>query len=258
MNLPLTPDRQGTVLLTLCAMFLLLVLGLVAFVESLQNGAQRQLMQGRPGATQLLVLLDVSDPPTPDQGRQLEERLQYLTETTLQPGDVVTVWTLGESREGPLRRALRMVRPPREANPLFQNPRRTLEQYDSGLTRPLHDLVKGLPDVTPSQWSPILEAINTLAELPELRGGGERRLLLVSDLAQHSRSVSFLARQPTLESFARDPFATRGRPNLRGVAVGVFVLPRARQNLDVEVARRRFWQAYLRDCGATSVEIERL
>ena len=87
------------------------------------------------------MLLDVTDPPTADQAGALEDRLSQIIEKTLRPGDGLTVWVLGQSPEGPLYRVARMTLPPRDSNPLFQNPRRTREHYDARVARPLHQIL---------------------------------------------------------------------------------------------------------------------
>lgn len=254
----MTPDRQGAMLIAACAVVLIFALGGAAIVESWQRQAEDQLRRDSPCAGHVSVLLDLSDPPTLDQAAALGDRLLEVAETKLRPGDVVTVWTLGRSAEGPLHRALRLHCPSRRSNPLYQNARRMLERYDSLFTRPLHHLLVQLPASRPARWSPILESISALAELPELRGNGPRRLLVVSDLQQHTAAISFCARQQSFATFRSSPLASQLRPDLRGVAVEVLLIPRARQELSVELARQRFWRSYFVTAGAQSVEFERL
>jgi hypothetical protein len=254
----LSPDRQATYLLVACGLFLAAVLGAVGFVTSLQDQAEKNSEVDRPNANELVVLVDRSDPPSQDQAAQLDGWLQQLAEETLNPGDVLTVWTLGQSSEGPLHRVLRLHRPPRTSNPLYQNRRQTLDRYDARFARPLRALMARLPAGPSSRWSPILEAISTLAELPDLQGSGRRRLVLVSDLAQHSAAASFLSEQPSFRTFEQSRIGAGMRPNLHGVVVNVLVLPRAGQGLEVEIARRRFWRTFFLSCGAASAEVERL
>jgi hypothetical protein len=211
----------------------------------------------RPGQGQLAAVVDVTDPLTEPQAVRLEDCLKRLAESQLRPGDVVTVWMLGQSAEGPLQRVLRLHVPPRNSNPLYQNPRETLERYELRFAHPLRLVLTTLPNVLPARWSPIIEAISALADLPELHGAGTRRLVLASDLEQHSRLVSFLNHQPTFSAFRRTRVGSE-LPRLRGVAVELLVIPRPGQDLRVETCREQFWSEYFRAAGASSVELERL
>lgn len=257
MSRPPTPDQLGTRVLAGCAVVLVIALGGAMIVESWQRRSTEQIDRDRPGQAQLAAVVDVTDSLTGPQADRLEDRLQRLVETQLKPGDVVTVWALGQSAEGPLQRVLRLHVPPRNGNPLYQNPREMLEDYEIRFSRPVHAFMASLPTVTPARWSPILEAIGALAELPELHSAGERQLLLASDLQQHSRLASFLSRQPTFAAFRRTR-AGRELPDLHGVVVKVLVIPRPGQDLRLEAGRAHFWSEYFRTAGASSVELERL
>lgn len=257
MRRPLTPDQIGARVLGACAVVLLLALGGAMAVESWQRRSAEEIERDHPGQEQLVALVDATDPLTQAQAAQLEDHLRRVVETQLQPGDVVTLWTLGLSLEGQLHRALRLHMPPRESNPLYQNPREVAGHYDAIFVRPMHAVLAGLSDVSPARWSPIVEAIGALTELPDLRGRGRSRFVLVSDLEQHSRLASFLARQPSFRAFRRMR-AGSALPDLHGIAVEIVVIPRPGQDLRLEASRAHFWAEYFRAAGASSVAVERL
>ncbi len=251
-------DRLGTLLLVACALVLILAVGGAAVVDSWQRRADEKLQHDSPDAGHLAVLLDLSDPTTVDQAAQLEDRLRDIAETDLKPGDVVSVWKLGPSLEGPLHRVLRLHCPRRRVNPVYQNPRHAQERYDSLFVFPLGRICAGLPVDTAGRWSPIMEAICAMTELPELHGGSRRRLVVMSDLQQNTPTLSFCARQPAFDTFRKTPLFPGLQPDLRGVAVDILFIPRARQDLSIELSRRRFWRSYFLFAGAQSVGFERL
>jgi hypothetical protein len=226
-------------------------------VQSWQQRSAEQIERDRPGQGQLTAVVDATDALTVPQTARLEDRLRRLVQAQVQAGDVVTVWALGQSVEGPLRRVLRVHVPERHSNALYQNPRETREHYEVRFGRPLHVFLATLPTVTPAPWSPIVEAVGALADQPELHGAGERHLVLVSDLEQHSRFASFLTHQPTFAAF-RKTQSGRELPDLRGVAVELLVIARPGQDLQLEVARERFWFEYFLAAGASQVVVERL
>jgi hypothetical protein len=253
----LTPDQLGTRMLAACGVVLILVVGGAMLVESWQRRVSELIDRDWPGQGQLTAVVDVTDRMTVQQAARLENQLRQLVETELQPGDVVTVWALGQFSEGPLQRVVRLHVPPHRNNPLYQNPREVLDRYEVRFAHPLRAFLATLPAVSTARWSPIVEAVGTLAELPELHGAGARRLLLVSDLEQHSRFISFLSHQPTFSAFRRTRAGSE-LPDLHSVVVQVLVIPRSGQDLRLELGRERFWTEYFRAAGAASVVVGRL
>jgi hypothetical protein len=257
MRTRLSPDQLGARVLVVCAAVLFMALGGAMAVESWQHRSTEAIERDHRGQGQLTVLVDATDPLSQGQVLQLEGQLQRVVEMQLQPGDVVTIWILGQSVDGPLRRVLRLHVPPTESNPLYQNPHQVAGHYDAQFTRPMHGALTGLSAAAPARWSPILESINTLAELPDLHGSSRCRLVLASDLEQHSHLASFLSRQPTFAAYHRTG-ASGALPDLHRVSVEIVVIPRAGQDLQTELSRERFWTEYLRAAGAARVVVERL
>lgn len=259
MKRSMTPDRLGTGLLVGCVVVLVLAIGGAALDEFWQRQADEGLQRVRPSAGRTAIVLDVTDPLNVDQATQLQEHLRGLEAEKFQPGDVVTVWRLGSSPEGPLHRQLLLHCPPRQANPIYQNPIRVAARYDSLFARPLRQVVEKLPTGTPARWSPIMEALRAVSEAPEFRGGvGPHRLILVSDLQQNTTRVTLCTRLPSFDSFRRSQLVSTLLPDLHGVVVEVLFIPRARHDLESELALQHFWRAYFQAAGVPVVQIERL
>jgi hypothetical protein len=252
-------NRAAMALITACLVALGIGVGLAALMQAripiLDPVTACALGRATSGST--VVVIDRTDPDTPPQAAALRERLRQLEEE-LEPNELVSVWVISDLPEGSLRRVFCRCFPGRQANALLQSRRRVAKRCDSLFSQPLHDLAAGLPGPERAPRSPILEALCTLGRA-ELGGtAGPRRLLVVSDLWQNSRPVSFYPRIPTFTAFRSSPGSDRLIPDLRGVDVELLRTPRAGEDLGVELQLLRFWEACLKAAGARSVRIRRL
>ena len=118
---------------------------------------------------------------------------------------------------------------PDRANPLIANPDLIRRQGETRFRKPLNDLFRTLLNQDPAPTSPLMENIQatsvaklarrTYAEIP-------KRLILISDLMQHSDHLS-LYRQPLdYDIFIRTPGADALRTSLRDVRVEIFFVQR--------------------------------
>lgn len=119
-----------------------------------------------------------------------------------------------------------------------------------------------------SRGSPILEQIQSISrDVNFSDAGGERKLILVSDLIQATPEIQFCQTQGHLPSFdkfkARSDYYRLAPNSLNGVQVQIYMLlrnglgsaPYAYCNED---ELRSFWQAYFEDSGARSVNFTRI
>jgi hypothetical protein len=259
MTSPVFSNRGAVALIVGCLLVLALGTGLAALLQAripvLDPMTACVAGQASPAAT--LVVIDRTDPDTPAQVAAVRERLRRLEEE-LEPNEILSVWVLSDLPEGSLRRVFCRCYPGRHANPLIQNARWVGRRCDSLFSQPLHSLVSALPGPERAPRSPILEALCTLGRV-EI-GDAERpaRLIVVSDLWQNSRSLSFYSGMPTFKGFASTPGSSGLIPDLHGADVEVLRIPRAGEDLGAELRLIAFWEACLNAAGARSVRIRRL
>ncbi|MCB9960560.1 MAG: hypothetical protein H6846_00340 [Hyphomonas sp.] len=136
------------------------------------------------------------------------------------------------------------------ANPIMQNPKMIEQAWQKKFYQPLADTVEHalLDTVQPS--SPLSEAIYSIADRPDFQPQQDgRRVVLVSDLMQHSDSFSFYKVGADYDAYLESKLAET-KPNLHGVDVVARVVPR--QIYDLPLAEvKGFWRAYFTDAGAT-------
>ena len=137
-----------------------------------------------------------------------------------------------------------------QANELYENPRMIAERYRTKFRQPFDAIVSGMLRSPAADSSPIMESLQALlvgapgfvdAKYP-------RRVIIVSDLLQHSATFSFY-RGDNWRRFVRSPNAQRLAGRLEGVEVEICRVPRpgARVNkAEVE----DFWVNYFDQAGA--------
>ncbi|MEP2759006.1 MULTISPECIES: hypothetical protein [Alphaproteobacteria] len=128
------------------------------------------------------------------------------------------------------------------------------------------------PDAGPAhrqvRESPILEQIQSISRLPGFGdGGGNRRLVVISDGIQNTPEAQFChvrGALPAFDTFATRPYFERVRPHdLSGVKVTFYMAIQhgygsGQLAYCTEDELRNFWLRYFEAAGAQSVEIVRL
>jgi len=250
-------DRLGAGILAACAAGLLCIAAVRGCLTTTEPGGSASSPESSI-KDETVILLDGTDDLQPRQASELQIRLDRLSRNDLRAGEVVTLWLLGSSPEGRLRRLFSRRFPGRRANPILQNPRQVSARCDSLFDRPLQEAVAQAGGAGETSASPIMAAIQDLAD--ELRAGGarHRRLIVVSDGMENADGYSHYRVTPDFVAFSHTARWREVRASLQGATVEVWYVTRARDEARQGVAHRRFWEAYLKACGASRVRISRL
>ncbi len=139
------------------------------------------------------------------------------------------------------------------ASQLYQNPRLVAEKYEKDFRQPFAASLEKMLKTERANRSPIMESLQAaLAATPGFVDAEyPRRVIIVSDLLQHSAVFSFYRRE-TWRKFQRSRDFARLARTLRGVDVQILRLPRPKAKIDpAEVGD--FWANYFDQAGARSV-----
>jgi hypothetical protein len=206
-----------------------------------------------------VVLLDLTDPLTPQQGARLrallEDRIAGLPQDTMISFGVVSN---DETRRGTLFSSCKPA-DGREASRIYENPTLITQRFEEDFMRPLRAGLDEAMRAGVEDRSPIMESLQTLiAESPAFEtSDGAHELVIVSDLLQHSETLSFY-RGEGWEELRASGGTERLARNLGGAWVSVLRVPRpgasalAREQVDA------FWARYFDMQGARapiSVEV---
>ena len=139
------------------------------------------------------------------------------------------------------------------ANKLYQNPRLVAERYEKGFRQPFATNLEKMLTADGADRSPIMESLQAvLAATPGfLDAAYVRRVLIISDLLQHSAVFSFY-RGDTWRKFQRSRNFARLARSLQGVDVEILRLPRPEAKIDSEEVGN-FWANYFDQAGARRV-----
>lgn len=206
-----------------------------------------------------VILLDLTDPLTQQQGARLrallETRISGLPQDTMISFGVVSN---DESRRGALFSSCKPA-DGSEASRIYENPTLIAKRFEQDFVHPLRVGLDEAMRAGVEDRSPIMESIQALiAETPAFEtSDGTHELVIVSDLLQHSETLSFY-RGEGWDQLRISGGTERLARNLDGAWVSVLRVPRpnasslAREQVDA------FWARYFDMQGARapiSVEI---
>jgi hypothetical protein len=136
-----------------------------------------------------------------------------------------------------------------DANSLFQNPRMIEQAWQTKLMKPLLATLDAAMQEKVQPASPLSEALYAIADRADFQeSAGARRLVVVSDLMQHSEAYSFYRTGADYQAYLASRLAET-KPRLDSVDVIARIVPRQMYDLPLSDVKA-FWRAYFSDAGA--------
>jgi hypothetical protein len=239
---------RGMIALMLGVVFALFAV--VAFNQPPSLMADTSCRMDRKDPAHTIILIDQSDPFNPNdldwvyefvdaEARALPKygRLTVMTPNAASPYDPKLVYYACSSGSAA------------EANPIFQNPKMIEQTWQTQFYAPLLENVEAALTDTRQPSSPLVEAVYSIADRADFQPGeSNRRIVLVSDLMQHSEGFSFYRLGADYDAYLDSDLADM-RPVLEEVDVVARIVPR--QIYDLPMADvKAFWRAYFSEAGA--------
>lgn len=138
---------------------------------------------------------------------------------------------------------------PDRANPILSNPQMVADTWRELFYLPLEASVEAALKDTRQPASPLMEALYAVADRPDFKAAQQgRRLILVSDLMQHSDGFSFYRMGADLVAFEETRLAGEV-PSFAGVDVVARIVPRQEYDLPMTEVRA-FWSIWFSQAGA--------
>ncbi len=137
-----------------------------------------------------------------------------------------------------------------DANPILQNPRMIDDTWREQFYLPLTHTVGETLKTTSQPSSPLFEALYSVGDRADFQTNRKnRRLVIVSDLMQHSDGFSFYRHGADLAAYS-NASVSQQVPKMGGVDVVARIVPR--QEYDLPIGElRAFWRAYFDKTGAS-------
>ena len=236
----------GTMLASVFGLF-----AVMAFNQPPALSADTNCRVDRKDPAHTILLIDQSDPFTENDLGWVQEfvdaearnlprygRLTVMTPNAADPYDpriVFTSCTPGSAED---------------ANPILSNPRMVEDTWRDQFFQPLSSEIAATLKSKRQSASPLSEALFAAADRADFQNGRtERRVVLVSDLMQHSADYSFYKSGANFEAFSQTKLADF-MPSMKGVDVVARIVPRREYDLPLGEVKT-FWRAYFRETGAT-------
>lgn len=137
-----------------------------------------------------------------------------------------------------------------DANPILQNPRMIDDTWREHFYKPLTATVGETLKTKNQPSSPLFEALYSIGDRADFQSNRKnRRLVIVSDLMQHSEGFSFYRTGADLGAYSESTVAAQV-PQMDGVNVVARIVPRQEYDLPIGEVRA-FWRGYFDKTGAT-------
>ena len=202
----------------------------------------------------IVVLLDLTDTLSQSQASKLRQELDW----EFQRAETGTMISAGVVSADPINWGTKIAicKPLQghEANELYQNPTLIEERYNDGFLSRIETTIQSMMKSKTENRSPIMESLQAvISETPGFATSHDRkRIIVVSDLLQHSDVISFYRGQ-YWDHFASSPQYSRLSKNLDGVEVIIIYLPRPEARISNRAAVDDFWVRYFDRQGASQV-----
>lgn len=178
-----------------------------------------------------VVLVDVTDPLNLPQKQDFTNQLDLLVEQVPRYGKLV-IAKVDPVSERLLSPVITRCNPgsSKDANEVSGNPAKLEAMHKTQFVAPVQAAFAQLTTASEALRSPILESIQSI-NLTELqRGvakGGKKKLIVASDLLQHTQDISFYKVMPDADELVDTSAFGRVRTDLRGTEVELWMLQRA-------------------------------
>lgn len=197
------------------------------------------------------VLLDLTDPLSITQ----QTRLRNILDIEIGASSIDTMIAVGIVSEDSSNwgAAFAKCKPAtsKDSSALYENPKNIGERFQREFAEPLKSTLNKMLSGEVENSSPIMEALQSLvAETPNFASvAGNRKIIIVSDLLQHSDKLSFY-RGENWNSFSKNNGEGQLARNLTDVKVEIIRIPRAGAKIPPTKIIDEFWSRYLDKQGS--------
>jgi len=249
--------RRRSVRIFAASLAVLFAIGIGAVLAVLSRVAldpQTLCPKDAPPASQVAVLLDVTDRFNPVQRAYVQHAFERL-QSSLPEGAQLALYPLRAPARPRLEPAMVLCNPGsgQHASHLWQNPKKLRRRWEAAFRQPLASLFDEALRAPPARTSPIMEQLQALSAsaFGYEDGSAPRELVIISDLLQNSAALSLYRAPLDFPRFHGSTAFERVRCALPGVSVRILYILRAgNPYLKRKRSLIRFWEQYLDACGA--------
>ena len=147
----------------------------------------------------------------------------------------------------------------KDANPLYQNPREIRRKFERQFASPLRRAIDDLTKAPRQERSPIIEMIRAVALDSDFDSSQKRRLIIVSDMLQHTDAYSQYRGGADYEKWRQSQHAAEFADlSLAGAKVEIWYVKRPLLSGAQTRRHVRFWEEFFAAAGAELDAVKRL
>jgi hypothetical protein len=246
-------DFRGILMLIFAGIIVLGVTGLYFYNKSHVMEIDKRSLCPTSGATSVTALLiDATDNLSIQQKQAFSNAFQSLRESIPIHGRL-DLYFIHSTQTSLLKPVVSLCNPGHgaEISSLVGNPKHAEKTWQEGFSQPLEREISQLLEASPEKESPILESIQSVVltslSEPSLQSK-PKNLILVSDLMQHTQSLSLYRGATAIDGFLQSKTFERLKSDLRGINMSVWML--GRENALSRSKLADLWQRIFAEQGA--------
>jgi len=250
-------DRRGLIIFAVTGALALLMIS-VSFLarDGGKYDAKTLCPQDRP-FDRTVVIVDKTDRLSPAQGLFLKAEVLRLRDG-MKTFDKLSIYILNEANMAVPVPAFELCNPGSgaDANELYQNPKKLKRRFDERFGRPLEAVIETLLIGEKASSSPVMEMIKNVAFAEKFNDDKPgKRLILISDMLQHTAVFSHYRDPPDFLKFSQSDQYRRVQVPLPGVDIQIIYFFRDGQARRQSSKHIVFWEQYFQSMGASVSEV---
>jgi hypothetical protein len=209
-----------------------------------------------------VLLIDTTDALAPLETQQLANELSRLRDG-MQTYSLIQIYSISGDTNEHASLKVSLCNPGRgsEMNPLYQNPKLAEERWAHVFNARIQAVFESVAADDASSTSPILETLRAVSVSPLGRpefDSATKRIVLASDLLQHSELNSHYRREIDFEALRRSSRFAAISASLRNVEVEVLYITRKSTSPIQGREHLAFWEQYFTHAGADLTSVNRI
>ncbi|MDW3688454.1 hypothetical protein RA280_43385 [Cupriavidus sp. CV2] len=226
----------------------LALIAILVSVQLLKKPKPDELGCTKDSAGKTVFVVDQSEDLSQQTKAELVARAMKVVDEQVKDGELVSVFSITELSKRNLVPVFSHCKPTREGSRMLNNPKLLEKQYRQNFSEPLEKALRA--PFSASNQSPVAQAIVDLSLSEYLKDSHSSRLVVFSDLLEHTEKFSLYgcrSAQDAVAKFRAARGAAVARPKFEDVAIELNIVPRPNIQASVAKCRDAFWAWFLGD-----------
>ncbi|MCU7958756.1 MAG: hypothetical protein KZQ58_01905 [gamma proteobacterium symbiont of Bathyaustriella thionipta] len=255
-------QRWGLLILALVALGVVAIFTIRWLLQSQQVTLDEKTLCPLQGSPQYVaVIFDKTDVYNATQQQFLRRYFSRFTKE-LPQGARVALYVIDNRQQIDFKPDLLICNPGsgQQANALYENPALLQKRWQQRFQQPLDAAIKSSMQPASAKASPIFEILQkvALSAFPDSKQAGQRRIILVSDMLQHTSQWSHYRGQMDFKALQKTPYYHKLQTDLQGAQVEILYVRRDGAEALQNKRHAFFWSDYIDSINGKVTVIQRI